>query len=213
MKSVHFVCLFAILISMLVLAQSSRAPLGTQPSSRLVGQDSKRKSASTPQVAGLTERGNRGFRATRQESSSSGLNFAPAVTYDSGGLETVSVAVADVNGDGKPDLLVANYCASGNSCTNTNFAGVVGVLLGNGDGTFQTAVLYGSGGYYGESVAVADVNGDGKPDLVVANRCASAGGGGCTNSAGVVGVLLGNGDGTFQTAVTYGSGGHFGFGG
>jgi len=208
MKFVRFVCLFAILISMLVLAQSNRVPLGTQPSSRLVGQDLKRRSASTPQVAGLTERGNRGFRATRQKSSSSGLNFAPAVTYDSGGLETVSVAVADVNGDGKPDLLVANYCASGNSCNNTNYAGVVGVLLGNGDGTFQTAVLYGSGGYYGESVAVADVNGDGKPDLVVANNCTSAGSGGCTNFAGVVGVLLGNGDGTFQTAVPYGSGGY-----
>jgi hypothetical protein len=83
---------------------------------------------------------------------------------------------------------------------------VVGVLLGNGDGTFQKAVTYDSGGpvlYSFESlVAVADVNGDGKPDLVVAecsdDRC----------SDGVVGVLLGNGDGTFQTAVNYGSGGY-----
>ncbi len=50
--------------------------------------------------------------------------------------------------------------------------GTVGVLLGNGDGTFQTAVTYDSGGYEAISVAVADVNGDGKPDLVVANRCA-----------------------------------------
>ena len=49
----------------------------------------------------------------------------------------------------------------------------VGVLLGNGDGTFQTAVTYGSGGYYAYSVAVADVNGDGKPDLLVANYCAN----------------------------------------
>ena len=43
------------------------------------------------------------------------------------------------------------------------------MLLGNGDGTFQTAVTYGSGGFDAYSVAVADVNGDGKPDLVVAN--------------------------------------------
>ena len=105
------------------------------------------------------------------------------------------MAVADVNGDGKPDLLVTNECSSG--CTN----GSVSVLLGNGDGTFQTAVSYGSGGEYALSVAVADVNGDGKPDMLVANDCAS----GCTN--GLVSVLLGNGDGTFQTAVSYSSGG------
>jgi len=51
------------------------------------------------------------------------------------------VVVADVNGDGKADLLVADYC-SRNGCPN----GEVGVLLGNDDGTFQAAVIYGSGG-------------------------------------------------------------------
>ena len=77
------------------------------------------------------------------------------------------VAVADVDGDGKPDLVLANPCASRDNCTN----GTVSVLLGNGDGTLQTAVTYGSGGIYAQSVVVADVNGDGKPDLVVANYC------------------------------------------
>jgi hypothetical protein len=117
--------------------------------------------------------------------------FRPVVTYDSGGYEAQSVAVADVNGDGKPDLVVTNVCAS-SDCTN---GGVVGVLLGNGDGTFQPAVSYSSGGQDAESVAVRDVNGDGKRDLVVAN------------GNGSVGVLLGNGDGTFLPAVSYGSGG------
>ena len=92
--------------------------------------------------------------------------FRSVVTYDSGGYEAQSVAVADVNGDGKPYLVAANVCASSN-CTNE---GVVGVLLGNGDGTFQAAMSYGSGGQDAESVAVADVNGDGKPDLVVAKQ-------------------------------------------
>jgi hypothetical protein len=69
-----------------------------------------------------------------------------------------SVAVADISGDGKPDLVVANAVAS-----------TVSVLLGNGDGTFQAKVDYPTGSAP-LSVAVADVNGDHQPDLVVANR-------------------------------------------
>src|SRR5208283_4389884 len=107
-----------------------------------------------------------------------------------------SIAEADVNGDGKPDLLVADEYAIGNCC-----GGAVGVLLGNGDGTFQTAVNYSSGGYAAASIAVADVNGDGKPDLLAANQCATSSN--CNN--GSVAVLLGNGDGTFQAAVSYSS--------
>jgi hypothetical protein len=135
--------------------------------------------------------------------------FQTVAIYGSGGVAAQSVAVVDVNGDGKPDLLVANYCAEdGGGCFG---AGTVGVLLGNGDGTFQTVVPYRSGGYLAKSVAVGDVNGDGKPDLLVANECASGTEqGGCTNYTGTVGVLLGNGDGTFQTVVTYASGGYRG---
>src|SRR5438093_1241135 len=111
--------------------------------------------------------------------------FLPVMTYDSGG-QSYSVAVADVNGDGKPDLLMANADGS------------VRVLLGNGDGTFQAAVTYPSGMNEAFAVAVADVNGDGKQDLLV-------GGGGENDN---VGVLLGNGDGTFQPVVSYSSGGN-----
>ena len=87
------------------------------------------------------------------------------------------VTVGDFNGDGKPDLAVANW------------GGSVSVLLGNGNGTFQAAVSYGTG--TSAFVAVGDFNGDGKPDLAVANQ------------SGGVSVLLGNGDGTFQAAVNY----------
>ncbi len=132
--------------------------------------------------------------------------FLPAVAYDSGGIRATSVAVADVNGDGKPDLVVANWCASSSDCNGNNwgFDGSVAVLLGNGDGTFQPAVAYASGGATPVSVAAADVNGDGKPDIIVANTCAS---GILCPGGGSVGVLLGNGDGTFQPALTYDSGG------
>jgi Bacterial Ig-like domain (group 3)/FG-GAP-like repeat len=127
--------------------------------------------------------------------------FQAAVSYASGALNAVSVTLADVNGDGKLDLLVANQCPAGSGCT-TSRAGSVGVLLGNGDGTFQAAVTYSSGGDAANSVAVADVNGDGKPDLLVANLCADS-----SCAKGSMSVLLGNGNGTFQAAVSYGSGG------
>jgi hypothetical protein len=120
--------------------------------------------------------------------------FRTALTYGSGGSAPSGLAVADVNADGKPDLLVANLC-SGNGCLGN---GSVGVLLGNGDGTFQTAITYPSNGYLTNWVVVADVNGDSKRDLLVANGYGDSG-----LSNGSVGVLLGNGDGTFQTAVTY----------
>jgi hypothetical protein len=123
--------------------------------------------------------------------------FSPTI-YPSGGVYAFSVAVGDFNGDGKADLAVANQCADSN-CTG----GEVSVLLGNGDGTFQAAQSYLSGGYEAYAVAVGDVNNDGKADLIVANVC--QGPGQCAN--GVVGVLLGNGDGTFRSAQTYSSGG------
>jgi hypothetical protein len=112
------------------------------------------------------------------------------VSYGSGGSAPLSVAVADVNGDNKPDFVVANQSGE------TNGDGSIGVLLGNGNGTFQPAVVYDSGGVGASGVAVADVNADGIPDLVVTNA-------GSNN----ISVLLGNGDGTFQTAVSFASGG------
>ena len=77
-------------------------------------------------------------------------------------------------------------------------AGVVSVLLGNGDGTFQPAATFSSGAYNASFVAVADVNGDGKPDLIVPNQCMTSSDCG-SGSPGEVSVFLGNGDGTFQT--------------
>jgi hypothetical protein len=100
------------------------------------------------------------------------------------GSKPFAMAAGDFNNDGNPDLAVAN------SGDNT-----VSVMLGKGDGSFQTQVTYatGSGPY---SVAVGDFNGDGFPDLAVANF-----------SDNTVSILLGKGDGTFQTQKTYAAGG------
>ncbi len=91
------------------------------------------------------------------------------------------VAVADVNGDGRPDLIVANRYPYSDPAE-----GSVSVLLGDGDGTFRAEKPIPVGANP-RAVAVADVNGDGRPDLVVANFGDPS-----------LGVLLGNGDGTFQ---------------
>jgi Bacterial Ig-like domain (group 3)/FG-GAP-like repeat len=126
--------------------------------------------------------------------------FQPVVTYASGGYYAFTVIAADVNGDGKPDLLVANGCYVTSPDEPCPSSGSVGVLLGNGDGAFQPVINYPSGGLL-SWIAVADVNGDGKPDLLVSNQD------GGSNGEGSVGVLLNKGDGTFQPVQTYSSGG------
>src|SRR5262249_38536930 len=84
-------------------------------------------------------------------------SFVAPRAFDAGSTP-LAVAVGDFNGDGTPDLVVAN---------DTN-PGTVSVLLGNGDGSFQAPVSYAAGSFP-RSVAVGDFNGDGILDLAVAN--------------------------------------------
>jgi len=77
----------------------------------------------------------------------------------------VGLVGADVDGDGKPDLVAASIAFSNGKGMNTGLAGAT-VLLGNGDGTFQAQQRYPTG-ITGWSVAVADVNGDKRPDVIV----------------------------------------------
>jgi len=121
--------------------------------------------------------------------------FQPTVSYPvvCGGM--IAVAVADLNGDGKLDV-AASVCVGG-YCLDGGTSGAA-VLLGRGDGTFNPAVTYNSVGNAGWSIAVSDVNRDGKPDLVLAD----GGDDRYDGSGGVIGLLLGNGDGTFQPAVS-----------
>jgi FG-GAP-like repeat len=130
--------------------------------------------------------------------------FQSATAHGSGDQDATSLAVGDVNSDGKPDIVVSNYCVF----TGENrfpFADSVGVLLGKGDGTFQNTVTYNAGGFTASSVALADLDGDGALDRIVTSECGPSLDT-CSNN-GLVGVLAGNGDGTFQPFVTYNSGG------
>src|SRR5439155_690451 len=109
--------------------------------------------------------------------------FRSPMSYGAGS-SPYSVAVGDFNGDGQADLVVGKTILEG-------VVTDVPLLLGKGDGTFQTP-LNSRAGYSPSAVAVADFNGDGRADLVTAN-----------SGSGDVSILLGNGDGTFRAAVNY----------
>jgi hypothetical protein len=117
-------------------------------------------------------------RAVRE----SAREFRAAVGYPIGGIGS-GVAVADLDGDGKPDLASANRESN-----------CVDVFLNKGDGAFGASRTYGAG-RDPFTAAVADLNGDGKLDLVTPNRLSND-----------VTVLLGRGDGTFGAPVAFAAG-------
>jgi hypothetical protein len=102
--------------------------------------------------------------------------FTTGRTYTTGAAD-LSIAGGDFNGDGIPDLAIANYAGS-----------TVTILLGNGDGTFNPGApaVTGAGP---NAIVAGDFNNDGKLDLATANYGDST-----------VTILLGNGDGTFTAS-------------
>jgi hypothetical protein len=112
-------------------------------------------------------------------------SFARARSYATGSVPW-SVAIGDLNGDGKTDLATANRNADSAS-----------VLLNRGDGSFQAKRDYATGSVP-YSVAISDLNGDGNPDLATANEEAAR--------ANSVSVLLNRGDGSFPAKLDYATG-------
>ena len=108
----------------------------------------------------------------------SASGFLPPTGYFGGGAEANSLGLADFDGDGIPDLVVADT------------AGIVSFLRGNGDGSFQTPETYSFAGSP-NAIVIGDFNNDRYLDVAVDN-CEV---GGC--------VLLGNGDGSFQAPVSF----------
>ncbi|HWU89685.1 MAG TPA: VCBS repeat-containing protein, partial [Kofleriaceae bacterium] len=117
--------------------------------------------------------------------------FQDEVTYPEGGTPPYILITHDVNVDGKLDLVCANRASSD-----------VSVLLGRGDGTFRKAIVSRTGPKTGPySVAVADFNLDGVPDVATANFESST-----------ASVLLGIGNGGFEAPIDAGATGEISYG-
>jgi hypothetical protein len=125
-------------------------------------------------VTVLLNKGNGSFRA-RRDYRTGRRSAEPAPT---------SVAIDDVNGDRKPDLVTANY----------GDANTVSVLLNKGNGSFRAKREYRTG-RLPISLAIGDLDGDGKPDVVTANQL-----------SGNLSVLRNRGDGSFQPKVDFAQG-------
>jgi hypothetical protein len=106
----------------------------------------------------------------------SGANFTPA-----------SMVVDDVNGDGRPDLAIKSVSFLDSDAFQ------IGVLLGNGDGTFQLPLLGAAQPGGSGDLALGDFNNDGRLDAAVADQLGAA--------TGNLSVFAGNGDGSFQSLV------------
>ncbi len=107
------------------------------------------------------------------------------------GSPAASVAIGDWNGDGKADLAVAGHASDPPQTFDEFTPNYVTILLGNGDGTFGAPKRFLAGSEQ-TSIAPADLNRDGKLDLVTTN-----------SSNNTVMVFLGRGDGTFDSALGY----------
>ena len=115
-------------------------------------------------IASINGTTNRTFQRSLDTATGSGpaASFAAQQTFATGN-NPYSVTAADVNGDGKPDLIVANLASNTASVLlNTTAPGATAPSFA-AQHTFAT-------GSYPQSVTAADVNGDGKPDLIVANE-------------------------------------------
>src|SRR5438309_991228 len=103
------------------------------------------------------------------------VRFSAPINTSTGGVYPSCAATGDFNRDGKPDLFIG-----GNGSSS--------VMLGRGDGTFVAPTVQNNGPIgTAPAVALGDFNGDGLLDAATANRIDNS-----------VGILLGNGDGTFK---------------
>ncbi len=121
--------------------------------------------------------------------------FESPLTASSGGISATAIVSGDFNSDGKADLAIVGQ---------SNGSGTLAILFGNGDGTFQAPVAIPAGisPFY---LLAADLNGDGKLDLIFSDY-------GTNGNSGAIYVSLNNGAGVFQAPVQVFSGTYPAFG-
>src|SRR5438552_821604 len=118
-----------------------------------------------------------------------GSGFPVLHSFWVGSNPTTASAGGDLNGDGKNDLVVVNYCNLNTTCTNDTLH----VLLGKGNGSFESATTSALQSLP-SLLILADFNGDGHLDIVVGGRY---------SGNDVIEVRLGNGDGTFRASNVF----------
>nr|MBA3913964.1 VCBS repeat-containing protein [Terriglobales bacterium] len=123
-------------------------------------------------------------------------SFQPHIDYPVG-LGPDQMVTADFNRDGATDIVVLNLCGTDSSCLS-GVPSTLSILLGNGDGTFQPSIDVSTGNQLYALIS-DDFNRDSKPDLA-SIQCSSD----CTSAAVI--LLLGVGDGTFQSPLSIVSG-------
>ena len=115
--------------------------------------------------------------------------FTKVASQPATGVEPLSIAIGDFDGDSIPDLAVSNQ--------NYGYPnlGTVIVLLGNGKGEFRATAASPQTGSIPDTILVADFNGDGKPDLLTSNA-----------GSNTISLLLGEGHGVFAKAQNFAAG-------
>ena len=121
------------------------------------------------------------------------VSSIPFNTTTGAGQTPSFLAIGDCNGDGIPDLAVADW-GRGNASIGFDLS----ILIGKGNGSFGPPTSINTG-FFALSIALGDFNRDGKLDIALESYSTH------------VTVLLGNGDGTFGTPVNYQAGGSVGF--